>query len=102
VGKGITFDTGGLNLKPTGGIEDMHMDMGGAAAVLGAMEGAAQAGLKLNVICAVALAENAIGKDAVKPNALIHSLDGKSVEVGNTDAEGRLVLCDTVRSISAV
>jgi leucyl aminopeptidase len=99
VGKGITFDTGGLNLKPTGFIEDMHMDMGGAAAVLGAMEGAAQAKLPLNIICAVALAENAIGADAMKPNAVIHSLDGKSVEVGNTDAEGRLVLCDTLTYI---
>ena len=94
IGKGITFDTGGLNLKPTGFIEDMHMDMGGAAAVLGAMEGVAQAKLPLNVLCAVALAENAIGKDAVKPNAIIHSLHGQSVEVGNTDGLPRLTRTD--------
>lgn len=96
VGKGVTFDTGGLNLKPTGFIENMHMDMGGAAAVIGCMRGCVSLGLKVNVVAVVALAENAIGKDAMYPHQILTSHAGKTVEVGNTDAEGRLCLADAM------
>jgi leucyl aminopeptidase len=97
VGKGITFDTGGLNLKPTDFIEDMHLDMGGAAAVIGAMHIAAALGTnRRTVVAALALAENAIGPAAVKPHAIVSSHKGISVEIGNTDAEGRLVLADAL------
>ncbi|RLN98648.1 hypothetical protein BBJ28_00026247 [Nothophytophthora sp. Chile5] len=96
VGKGITFDTGGLNLKPTGAIEDMHTDMCGSAAVLGAIRAASRQGLKVNVVCALALAENAIGSKAVKPHTIVKSHKGITVENNNTDAEGRLVLGDAL------
>ncbi|EEY68382.1 cytosol aminopeptidase, putative [Phytophthora infestans T30-4] len=96
VGKGITFDTGGLNLKPTGAIEDMHTDMCGSAAVLGAVRAASRQGLKVNIVCALALAENAIGSKAVKPLTIVKSHKGITVENNNTDAEGRLVLGDAM------
>lgn len=96
VGKGVTFDTGGLNLKPTGSIENMHMDMGGAAAVIGCMRGCVSLGLEVNVVAVLALAENAIGKDAMYPHQILRSHAGKTVEVGNTDAEGRLCLADAM------
>ncbi|KAE8883449.1 hypothetical protein PF005_g74 [Phytophthora fragariae] len=96
VGKGITFDTGGLNLKHTGGIEDMHTDMCGSAAVLGAVRAASRQGLKVNIVCALALAENAIGSKAVKPLTIVKSHKGITVENNNTDAEGRLVLGDAM------
>lgn len=105
VGKGVCFDTGGLNLKPTGFIEDMHMDMGGAAAALGAARAvglAAKAGLRpvqprfTKIAFVLALAENAIGSDAVKPNAILKSYKGLTVQNGNTDAEGRLCLADAM------
>ncbi|OQR93471.1 cytosol aminopeptidase [Achlya hypogyna] len=96
VGKGITFDTGGLNLKPTGFIEDMHTDMCGAAAVLGAVRAAAKAKLPVNVVAVLALAENAIGAKAAKPHTIVKSHKGLTVEVNNTDAEGRLVLADAL------
>ncbi|KAL4095258.1 hypothetical protein PRIC1_008635 [Phytophthora ramorum] len=96
VGKGVTFDTGGLNLKPTGAIEDMHTDMCGSAAVLGAVRAASRQGLKVNIVCALALAENAIGSKAVKPLTIVKSHKGITVENNNTDAEGRLVLGDAM------
>jgi leucyl aminopeptidase len=96
VGKGITFDTGGLNLKPTGYIEDMYGDKGGACAVLGALYGSLELGLKKNVIFAMAYAENSIDNKSYKPMDIIKSLKGITVEIGNTDAEGRLVLADTM------
>ena len=96
VGKGVTFDTGGLNLKPTGFIENMHMDMAGAAAVIGCMRGCVSLGLDVNVVAVLALAENAIGKDAMYPHQILTSHAGKTVEVGNTDAEGRLCLADAM------
>ncbi|KAL7679647.1 putative peptidase M17, leucine aminopeptidase/peptidase B [Plasmopara halstedii] len=99
IGKGITFDTGGLNLKPTGSIEDMHMDMCGSAAVLGAVRAASRQNLKVNIICALALAENAIGSKAVKPLTIVKSHKGITVENNNTDAEGRLVLGDAMSYI---
>ncbi|CEG44768.1 cytosol aminopeptidase [Plasmopara halstedii] len=97
--EGITFDTGGLNLKPTGSIEDMHMDMCGSAAVLGAVRAASRQNLKVNIICALALAENAIGSKAVKPLTIVKSHKGITVENNNTDAEGRLVLGDAMSYI---
>lgn len=96
VGKGITFDSGGLNLKPTSFIEDMHMDMGGSAAVLSAFHTAVSLGLKKNLVAVLALAENAIGAEAYKPHAILEAHDGQTVEVGNTDAEGRLALADAL------
>lgn len=96
VGKGVTFDTGGLNLKPTGFIEDMHMDMCGSAAVLCTMRAAARLKLKRNIVAVLPLAENAIGSAAVKPHAILKSYHGKTVEVNNTDAEGRLILADAL------
>lgn len=99
VGKGISFDTGGLNLKPTGSIEDMKCDMAGAACVLGVMHAAAHLKLKRNFIGVVASAENAIGPKSYKPGDVITSLSGKTVEINNTDAEGRLVLADAMTYI---
>lgn len=97
VGKGITFDTGGVNLKPSGSmIEEMHMDMSGAAVVLATMKVAAELKLPINLIGVMSLAENAIGGNAYKPGCVLTAYDGTTVEVGNTDAEGRLVLGDAV------
>lgn len=96
VGKGITYDTGGLNIKPTGGIETMKCDMAGAAAVLGTMRAAAELKLKSNLIGVVAATENAVGPEAYKPGDVYISYSGKSVEITNTDAEGRLVLADAL------
>eukprot|EP00054_Salpingoeca_dolichothecata_P005692 m.35784 g.35784 ORF g.35784 m.35784 type:complete len:525 (-) comp15823_c0_seq1:39-1613(-) len=96
VGKGITFDTGGLNLKPTGFIENMHIDMGGSAATLGAMHTIGLLNLPVNVVGVIALAENAISEKAYKPHAIIKSMKGITVQIGNTDAEGRLALADAL------
>ncbi len=94
VGKGVTFDTGGLNLKPTGSIEEMKIDMAGAAAVLGLIQACAALKIKKNVLGVVASVENVIGSNAYKPGDVYISHSGKSVEITNTDAEGRLVLAD--------
>ena len=96
VGKGITFDSGGLNIKPTGGMEDMHMDMGGSAAVLGAFRALTRLGLKRNIAAVLAIAENAIDAHAFKPHSILRSHGGLTVEIKNTDAEGRLVLADAL------
>ncbi|MCB9654201.1 MAG: leucyl aminopeptidase family protein [Deltaproteobacteria bacterium] len=96
VGKGITFDTGGLHLKPRGSMETMKCDMAGAAAVLGAFRVIAKAGVKSKVSLVMALAENAIGPGAYKPDDIITLHSGKTVEINNTDAEGRLLLADAV------
>lgn len=96
LGKGITFDTGGLNLKPTGGIETMRVDMAGAASVLGLMQAAAALKIKKNLVGVIATAENAISAKAYKPGDVYISHSGKSVEISNTDAEGRLVLADAL------
>ena len=96
VGKGLTFDTGGLNLKPTRAIEDMHLDKGGACAVMGALHGTLDLKLSKNIVFVMAIAENAIGASVYKPGDIIKSLKGHTVEVGNTDAEGRLVLADAI------
>jgi len=99
IGKGLTYDTGGLNLKPTGGIETMKCDMAGAAAVLATLQAAAELGLKTNIIAVVAVAENAIGPDSYKPGDVYISHSGMTVEISNTDAEGRLVLADAISYI---
>lgn len=96
IGKGLTFDTGGLNLKPTRFIEEMHLDKGGACAVMGALKGCLDLKLTKNVVFVMALAENAIGREVYKPGDIVKSLKGLTVEVGNTDAEGRLVLADAI------
>lgn len=96
VGKGVTFDAGGYNLKPTGGMEDMKCDMGGAAAVLGAMRTLARTRAKANIIALFPLAENLISGDAYKPGDVIRMYDGQTVEIANTDAEGRLLLADAL------
>jgi leucyl aminopeptidase len=96
VGKGITFDTGGINLKPSGGLEEMKLDMGGAASVVGLLKAVALRKAKANVIGIVALAENMPSSNAYRPSDVIQSLSGKTIEVSNTDAEGRLVLADSI------
>ncbi|PNS09248.1 leucyl aminopeptidase [Solilutibacter silvestris] len=96
VGKGITFDTGGVNLKTQGGIEEMKYDMCGAASVLGAFVSAVGMQLPINLVVIAAAVENAIDGDAYRPSDVITSMSGKTIEVGNTDAEGRLILCDAL------
>lgn len=96
VGKGITFDSGGLNIKGTGFMEDMHMDMGGSAAVLGSLLAAHRLGVKRNIVAIATVAENAIDAAAYKPKNIIRSHKGLTVEIGNTDAEGRLALADAL------
>lgn len=99
VGKGVTFDTGGINLKPSGHLETMRMDMSGTAAVVGLIKAMVSLKPKLNIIFVCALAENAISAHAYKPGDVIMGYAGKTVEVLNTDAEGRLVLADAISYI---
>ena len=96
VGKGITFDTGGVNLKTQGGIEEMKYDMCGAGTVLGTFVAAVGMKLPVNLICIAAAVENAIDGNAYRQSDVITSMSGKTIEVGNTDAEGRLILCDAL------
>ena len=96
VGKGLVFDTGGLNLKPTGSMESMFLDKHGACTVLGLMDAVGSMGLKANVVGVVALAENSVGPEAYRPSDILTSLKGTTVAVNNTDAEGRLVLADAM------
>jgi leucyl aminopeptidase len=96
VGKGITFDTGGISLKPGLGMDEMKYDMGGAASVIGTMTAIAELGLKLNVVGVIAAAENMPGGKATKPGDIVTSMSGQTIEILNTDAEGRLVLCDAL------
>ena len=95
VGKGLTYDSGGLNLKPTGSMENMYGDKNGACAVLGALHGVLNSQPKINIVFALAIAENAIDSKSYKPGDILKSMKGLTVEIGNTDAEGRLVLADT-------
>ncbi len=96
VGKGIVYDTGGLNIKVGAGMPNMKCDMGGAAAVLGAFLSLVNAGTKDRVVALCCLAENAIGPHSYRPDDILHMHSGKTVEINNTDAEGRLVLADGV------
>ena len=96
VGKGITFDTGGISLKPGAGMEEMKYDMGGAAGVLGAFVATVKMGLPVNLACVVPAVENMPDGDAYRPSDVLTSLSGLTIEVLNTDAEGRLILCDAL------
>ncbi len=94
VGKALTFDSGGISLKPSAGMEEMKYDMCGAANVIGAIFAIAKLGLKINVIGLIGAAENLPGPNANKPGDIVTARNGKTIEVNNTDAEGRLVLAD--------
>lgn len=96
VGKGLTFDTGGISIKPSDGMDEMKYDMCGAASVLGTMNAVASLGLPLNVIGVLAAAENMPDGKAYWPGDILTTMSGQTVEVLNTDAEGRLVLCDAL------
>ena len=96
VGKGITFDTGGINLKTQGGIEEMKYDMCGAATVLGTFVSAVGMKLPVNLVCIAVAVENMPDGNSYRPSDVITSMSGKTIEVGNTDAEGRLILCDAL------
>ncbi len=99
VGKGLTYDTGGYSIKPTNSMKTMHSDMGGAAAVIGAMYAISKNNVPQNVTAVVAACENVIAPDSYKPGDIIGSMAGKTIEIGNTDAEGRLTLADAVTYI---
>ncbi|KTW13085.1 leucyl aminopeptidase [Sphingomonas sanguinis] len=96
VGKGVTFDTGGISIKPAAGMEDMKWDMGGAGAVAGAMKAIAARKAKANVVGVMGLVENMPDGNAQRPGDVVTSMSGQTIEVINTDAEGRLVLCDAL------
>ena len=96
IGKGVTFDTGGISLKTPGGMHEMKMDMSGAAAVLSTMRAVAELELKVNLIAVVPSTENMPSGTAIKPGDIITQYNGKTVEVNNTDAEGRLILADAL------
>lgn len=96
VGKGVTFDTGGISLKPPAGMEDMKWDMGGAGAVAGAMLAIAGRKAKANIVGVCGLVENMPDGNAQRPGDVVTTMSGQTVEVINTDAEGRLVLCDAL------
>jgi len=96
VGKGVTFDTGGISLKPGAGMDEMKFDMCGAATVMGCMQSICEMGLEANVIGVIAAVENMPSGRATKPGDVVKTLAGKTVEILNTDAEGRLVLCDAL------
>lgn len=96
VGKGITFDTGGINLKVQGGIEEMKYDMCGGASVLGTFLACAKLQLPINLVTIVPAVENMPDADAYRPSDILTAMNGKTIEVGNTDAEGRLILCDAL------
>ncbi len=96
VGKGITFDTGGISIKPGAGMDEMKYDMCGAATVFGVMRAVVALKLPVNVVGVIAAAENMPGSNASRPGDIVTTLSGQTVEILNTDAEGRLVLCDTL------
>ncbi len=96
VGKGVVFDTGGYSIKPAGGMEDMKGDMGGAAAVVGLMSALAERKANVNAVGIIGLVENMVSGNAVRPGDVVTSMSGQTVEILNTDAEGRLVLADVL------
>jgi leucyl aminopeptidase len=96
VGKGVTFDSGGISIKPSGGMHEMKMDMSGAAAVLEAVSAIAKLEVPINILAVIPSTENLPSGTAVKPGDIITQLNGKTVEVNNTDAEGRLILADAL------
>lgn len=99
VGKGVTFDSGGISIKPAANMDEMKFDMGGSAAVLGTVKALCEAKLPINVVAALACAENMPSGDATRPGDIVTAMNGKTVEILNTDAEGRLVLADTLSYI---
>ncbi len=96
VGKGITFDTGGISLKPGDSMDEMKYDMCGAGSVLGTLRAVAEMGLKINVVGVIPTCENMPGGDAARPGDVVTSMSGQTIEILNTDAEGRLILCDAL------
>src|SRR5437667_4361881 len=96
VEKGITFDTGGISIKPSADLDQMKFDMCGAASVLGTLRAAAELGLKLNIVGLVPTCENMPGGAATKPGDIVTSMSGQTIEILNTDAEGRLILADAL------
>ena len=96
IGKGVVFDSGGISIKPAGGMEDMKGDMGGAAAVTGLMHVLAARKAKVNVVGMIGLVENMPDANAQRPGDIVTSMSGQTIEIVNTDAEGRLVLCDAL------
>ncbi|MEX6501275.1 leucyl aminopeptidase [Pseudomonas zhanjiangensis] len=96
VGKGITFDTGGISIKPAAGMDEMKYDMCGAASVFGTLKAVLELQLPINLVCLLACAENMPSGRATRPGDIVTSMSGQTVEILNTDAEGRLVLCDTL------
>jgi leucyl aminopeptidase len=94
VGKAVTHDTGGLSIKPAGGMHEMKFDMSGGAAVLGALRAIAALGLPVRVLAVIGATENTISGSAMKPGDIVRAMTGTTIEINNTDAEGRLVLCD--------
>jgi leucyl aminopeptidase len=96
VGKGITFDSGGISLKPGAEMDEMKYDMCGAASVLGTLQAIAEMGLKLNVVGVIPTCENLPSGKAIKPGDIVTSMSGQTIEILNTDAEGRLILCDAL------
>ena len=99
VGKGVTFDTGGISLKPSPKMDEMKWDMSGAGSVIGTMCAVAASKLPVNLVCTIALSENMPAGNATKPGDVVTSMSGQTIEVLNTDAEGRLVLCDALTYI---
>lgn len=96
VGKGVTFDTGGISIKPAAGMDEMKFDMCGAASVFGTLRAVLELKLPINLVCLLACAENMPGGNATRPGDIVSTMSGQTVEILNTDAEGRLVLCDTL------
>jgi len=96
VGKGITFDTGGISIKPAAGMDEMKFDMCGAASVFGTLRAVLELQLPINLVCLLACAENMPSGSATRPGDIVSTMSGQTVEILNTDAEGRLVLCDTL------
>jgi leucyl aminopeptidase len=96
IGKGVTFDTGGINLKPSNSLKDMQMDMSGGAAVIKTIAAAAKLGIEKNLVAIVAAVENMPSGTSYRPGDVIKTMSGKTVEIGNTDAEGRVTLTDTL------
>ena len=96
VGKGITFDTGGISIKPAAGMDEMKYDMCGAASVFGTLHAVLALQLPINLVCLLACAENMPSGGATRPGDIVTTMSGQTVEILNTDAEGRLVLCDTL------
>src|SRR5439155_23967049 len=100
IGKGVTFDTGGISIKPAAGMEDMKGDMAGAACVVGLMHALAARKAKVNAIGAIGLVENMPSGEAQRPGDIVTSMSGQTIEIINTDAEGRLVLADVLHYVN--